>query len=105
VRHAASTNCRAISLFTRCTIPLPTPTIVATFRMPCPALRCLLMASSILGDTPFGQPSFCPCLRTRSRPARTLLRMIYRSCSPNTDAIWIMARPIGVVLWMACWSL
>ena len=26
------------------------------------------------------------------------------SCSPNTDAIWIMARPIGVVLSMACWS-
>jgi hypothetical protein len=32
----------------------------------------------------------------------TLLRMICRSCSPNTDAIWIIARPIGVVLSIAC---
>ena len=50
------------------------------------------MAPSVFGDT-FGRPSFFPCWRTRSRPARTLLRMICRSCSPNTDAIWIMARP------------
>ena len=47
---------------------------------------------------------FFPCWRMRSRPARTLLRMIDLSCSPNTDAIWIMARPTGVVLSMACWS-
>ena len=33
-----------------------------------------------------------------------LLRIIPRSCSPKTDAIWIIARPIGVVLSIACWS-
>ena len=41
----------AISRFTRCSVPLPTPTSVATLRIPWPALRCLLMASSIVGDT------------------------------------------------------
>jgi hypothetical protein len=40
--------------------------------------------------------------RTVERGGRTLLRMICRSCSPNTDAIWIMARPIGIVLSIAC---
>ena len=38
--HAASANRPAISLFTRCTVPLPTPTNAATLRMPFPALRC-----------------------------------------------------------------
>jgi hypothetical protein len=28
--------------------------------------------------------------------------MICRSCSPNTEAIWIIARPIGVALSVAC---
>ena len=37
-----------------------------------------------------------------SRPAITRLRMIDLSCSPKTDAIWIMARPIGVALSIAC---
>ena len=77
--YAAAANSATISLFTRCTVPLPTPTIRATFRMPLPAFRCLLMAPSVFGDT-FGRPSFLPCWRTRSRPARTLLRMICRSC-------------------------
>src|SRR6202795_1153170 len=63
--------------------------------MPFPARRCVLMAFSTLGDT-LGRPSFLPCWRTRSRPARTLARSIDLSCSPNTDAIWIIARPIGV---------
>ena len=47
---AASANSATISFFTRCTVPLPTPTSAATFRMPFPALRCLLMASSTFGD-------------------------------------------------------
>ena len=51
-----------------------------------------------------GRPSFFPCWHTRSRPARTLLRIISRSCSPKTDAIWIKGRPIGVVLSIACRS-
>ena len=34
----------------------------------------------------------------------TLLRIISRSGSPKTDAIWIIARPIGAVLSIACWS-
>jgi hypothetical protein len=38
------------------------------------------------------------------QPGVDLLRIMCRSCSPETDAIWIMARPIGVVLSMACWS-
>jgi hypothetical protein len=81
-RHAAFANSPAISRFTRCTVPLPTPTNAATLRMPFPALRCLLMAPSVFGDT-FGRPSFFPCWRTRSRPARTLSRMIDLSCSPE----------------------
>ena len=48
--HAASANCAAISRLTRCTVPLPTPTSAATFSMPFPALRCVLMAFSTLGD-------------------------------------------------------
>ena len=36
VPHAAFANSPAISRFTRCTVPLPTPTIAATL----PALRC-----------------------------------------------------------------
>ncbi len=62
--HAASANSPAISLFTRCTVPLPTPTSAATLRMPLPALRCVLMAFSTFGDT-LGRPSFFPCWRTR----------------------------------------
>jgi hypothetical protein len=42
--QAASANCPAISLFTHCTVPLPTPTSAATLSMPMPALRCVLMA-------------------------------------------------------------
>ena len=37
--HAAFANPSVISLFTRCTVPLPTPTSAATFSMPLPALR------------------------------------------------------------------
>jgi hypothetical protein len=40
-----------ISLLTRCTLPLPTPTSAATFSMPLPASRWFLMASSTFGDT------------------------------------------------------
>ena len=40
-----------MSRFTRCTVPLPTPTSAAALRMPFPVLRCLLMASLIFGDT------------------------------------------------------
>ena len=36
---------------TRCSVPLPTPTSVATVRIPWPAPRCLLMAPLIAGDT------------------------------------------------------
>jgi hypothetical protein len=84
VRHAASANCRAISLFTRCTVPLPTPTIAATLRMPLPALRCSRMAVSTFGAT-LGRPCFFPCWRTRSSPAFTLLRMISRSHRRHLD--------------------
>jgi hypothetical protein len=71
--HAASANCPAISRFTRCTVPLPTPTIAATLRMPLPALRCSPMAFSILGDT-FGRPicfpAFVPAMEARWTRAR-----------------------------------
>ena len=90
VPHAAFANSPAISRFTRCTVPLPT----LHHRCYPAGAQMLTDAASTFGDT-LGRPSFFPCWRTRSRPARTLLRMIYRSCSPNTDAIWIMACPIG----------
>ena len=69
LHHAAFTKLAAISRFTLCTVPLPTPTSAATFSIPLPALRCVLMAFSIFGET-LGRPSFPPCCRTRSRPAR-----------------------------------
>jgi hypothetical protein len=37
LHHAASATIAAISRFTRCTVPLPHPTIFATLRMPLPA--------------------------------------------------------------------
>jgi hypothetical protein len=58
--HTAAVNRTAISRFTRCTVPLPTPTSAATFSMPFPASRCFLMVFSTLGDT-LGRPSFLPC--------------------------------------------
>jgi hypothetical protein len=36
--HAVSANCSAISLFSRCTVPLPPPTRTAAFSMPFPAV-------------------------------------------------------------------
>ena len=40
----AEDNRPTISRLTRCTVPLPMPTIAATFKIPCPALRCSRMA-------------------------------------------------------------
>ena len=85
--HAASTNCPAISLFTRCTVPLPSRPAPATFRIPLPALRCVLMASSTFDET-LGRPSFLPYCRTRSRPARTLLRSIDLADSCTSADLW-----------------
>ena len=49
------------------------PTSAATFSMPFPALRCVLMAFSTLGDT-LGRPSFLPSWRTRSRGEHPAVR-------------------------------
>ena len=56
------------SLLTRCTVPLPTRTSTAAFRMPCPALICVLTAFLTLVET-LGRSSFFPCWRARSNPA------------------------------------
>ena len=72
------TNSPANSLFTRCTVPLPTPTIVATFRMPCPALRCSRMAFAIFGDT-FDVPASSPAgARGRDRQDPTANDLPFR---------------------------
>ena len=65
--HAALTNSWAISLFTRCTVPLPTPTSAATFSMPLPALRCVLMAASTLGEPWVGRAACPPGARDSGR--------------------------------------
>ena len=72
--HTISANFPAISRFTRCSVPLPTPTSVATLRIPLPALGVLIVGGL--------------CWRTQSRPATTLPRMICHelvplSCSQN----------------------
>ena len=74
--------------------------MAATFNMPLPALKRVLMASSTFDET-LGRPNRFPCWRTRSGPANTLPNYM-SSCSPNTDAIWIMTRPIGVEESMPC---
>jgi hypothetical protein len=61
----------AISRFTRCIVPRPTPTIFVTLRMPLPALRCRRMASSIFRPTGERPSLLTPCSRTRSSPATT----------------------------------
>jgi hypothetical protein len=84
--HAATAIFAAISRLTRCTVPLPTPTIAATFSMPFPVLRWLLLAFSTSGNT-LGRPSFLPA------GAHDLIRQgpccgaSFLSCSPKTDAI------------------
>ena len=84
------TNSPTISRFTRCTVPLPTPTNRRHLEDAMPGAQ--MPPDGVLDlRRHLGRPSFFPCWRTRSRPARTLLRMICRSCSPKTDAIWIMA--------------
>ena len=56
--HTISANFPAISRFTRCSVPLPTPTSVATLRIPLPALGVLdrrwpLLAHTVeAGDDP-----------------------------------------------------
>ena len=55
------------------------------------------MASTIFGYTFARATELLPLLAHTVEAGKNLLRMICRSCSPNTDAIWIMARPIGVV--------
>ena len=62
---AALARVFTISLFTRCPVPLRNADqLIATFSIAFPALRCVLMAFSIFGETPSGRPSFpaLPCL-------------------------------------------
>jgi len=70
--HAANCNCSAISLFSRCTVPLPTPTSAAILRMPLPPLRCLVMVFStwatLLRATKF-LPLLADALQTGEDPA------------------------------------
>jgi hypothetical protein len=82
---------------------LHSATAAATLRMPLPALRRLLMASSTFGDT-LGRPSFFPCWRTRSRPAKDPAANDLPLRLAEHRRHWIMARPLGAVLSMACWS-
>ena len=46
-----------------------------------------------------------PLLADPVQPGDDPRRIISRSSSPKTQAIWIMALPNGLVLSMACWSL
>jgi hypothetical protein len=55
--HADAAISPVLSRFTRCTVPLPTPTIAATLSTPCPALNRSRFAASTLAGT-LGRPSF-----------------------------------------------
>ena len=106
----------AISRFTRCTVPLPTPSSCATFSMPMPAPRRTLTAVSVAADT-LGRPmalSRRPCASRRAfpaacsawarcRPAFTRDWIMARSNSENTPNIANVARPDAVVVSRPCW--
>ncbi len=79
-----------LSRFTRCTVPLPTPSSCATFSMPVPAARRSLMAASVAADT-LGRPiafSRRPCVSRRTVPA---------ACSA-----WARCRPAFTRDWIRC---
>src|SRR5580692_357035 len=60
----------AIALFTRCTVPVPTPRAFAVLRLPAPVANCSRMRSTTSPLTG-RRPSRLPWLRARERPALT----------------------------------
>ena len=61
----------AISRFTRCTVPVPTPSALAVLRIPAPvtsSVRIRSTTSALTGR----RPSRFPCARARERPRLTL---------------------------------
>jgi hypothetical protein len=65
----------AISRFTRCTVPVPTPSALAVLRIPAPvtsSVRIRSTTSAVTGR----RPSRFPCARARERPRLTLARML-----------------------------
>ena len=69
-------------------VPLPTPTVTTRFVMP----SAQMPPDGVLDLGPLPPPP------PPSRTPEILVGIISRSGSPKTDAIWIIARPIGVVL-------
>jgi predicted RecB family nuclease len=92
-----------ISCLIRCTVPVPSPSILATLRMPVPFLSCFCALRSSTTST-FGRPSFAPCATARFSPAFTRCRIIDRSNSANAPVTWKTSFPIGVVVSMDCCS-
>ena len=70
--YAASVFMAAL---TRCTALTPTPSVLATFRMPVPVARRSLIANSIRLDMG-GRPSLMPRARALSSPALTRARLL-----------------------------
>src|SRR6516162_10073766 len=87
----------------RCTVPVPMPSDLATFKIPTPFASCLRTFRSVAPSI-FGRPSFTPCATARLRPALTRWRIIVRSNSANAPVSWKTSLPIGVIVSMACWS-
>jgi peptide/nickel transport system substrate-binding protein len=77
-----TTNQATIANLTRATVPLPTPSALATFLIPSPFARRVCMAASTLALV-LGRPRRTPRTFARSRPALTRLRIIARSNSAN----------------------
>ena len=91
----------AIAIFIPVTVPLPTPSALATFFIPSPLVSRARMTASTLAHI-LGRPRRTPWTSARSRPAFTRLRIITRLNSANAPVGWKNIRPAAMVVSMAC---
>src|SRR5262249_9697428 len=69
----------------RCTVPVPSPSDFATFKIPTPFASCFRTFRSVALSI-FGRPSFTPWATARLRPAFIRSRIMLRSNSANHKA-------------------
>lgn len=86
--HDSDAAC--ISAEMRATVPVPTPRLLATFKMPVPEANAFRTAFSRPGSIrglPIGFPDFVPFRLARATPERTRSRIIDASNSAKTPSI------------------
>jgi hypothetical protein len=96
-------NTQPSSFAMRCTVPVPSPSDLATFKIPTPFASCFRTFRSVALSI-FGRPSFTPWATARLSPALIRCRIIVRSNSANAPVSLKTSLPMGVVVSMACWS-